>query len=65
MPLYEYQCEACGCCFEKLVFPSDKETPECPGCSGNRVKRIMSRAFCCRSTGGSDGGTGGRGAGFS
>lgn len=63
MPLYEYQCEACGCCFEMLVFASDRDPVACPGCSDTRVKRLMSTAVCCSSGNSSQRPKGG--AGFS
>ncbi|MFZ7127083.1 MAG: FmdB family zinc ribbon protein [Desulfobacterales bacterium] len=47
MPLYEFQCEVCGCCFEKLIFRSDTDPVVCPDCGEKKVKRVMSRAFCC------------------
>lgn len=65
MPLYEFQCEACGCCFEKLVFQSDKDTVVCPGCDGKQVKRVMSRVFCCSQSKGVDASSGAGGSGFS
>jgi putative FmdB family regulatory protein len=40
MPLYEYQCDACGRRFERLVF-HQKEAVRCPSCSGD-VRKLMS-----------------------
>ncbi|MBT8357040.1 MAG: zinc ribbon domain-containing protein, partial [Desulfobacterales bacterium] len=37
MPIYEYKCEKCDCCFEKLVFGSDKEPVSCPECEARDV----------------------------
>ncbi len=51
MPLYEYQCETCGCCFEQLVFESDQAEIVCPDCHAAKVKKLMS----CTSTMGGDG----------
>jgi len=42
MPIYEYQCENCDHCFEKLVFASDDELPTCPECTGKKVKKLVS-----------------------
>lgn len=40
MPLYEFDCEACGARFEELV-PAGATAP-CPACGGERVKRAFS-----------------------
>ncbi len=42
MPIYEYKCEACEKCFEKLTFKGDDEKIVCPECKGESVKRQMS-----------------------
>ncbi len=44
MPIYEYKCETCGSCFEKLTFAGDDETPPCPACGTKDVKKQMSCA---------------------
>ncbi len=44
MPIYEYKCEKCESCFEKLVFTGDKESVECPECGTKQVKKLMSCA---------------------
>ena len=44
MPIYEYKCEKCESCFEKLVFSGDKEPVECPECGTKQVKKLMSCA---------------------
>jgi putative FmdB family regulatory protein len=46
MPIYEYECEACGNCFEMLVFSGGDDDAACPQCSGKDVKRLMSAATC-------------------
>ena len=46
MPIYEYKCEKCDHCFEKLVFPGDDDDVVCPQCNGKNVKRQMSAAAC-------------------
>jgi putative FmdB family regulatory protein len=40
MPLYEYDCEACGHRFEVLVFAGDR--PECPKCHTTQLRQVMS-----------------------
>ena len=37
MPIYDFQCRACGGDFEALVRHSD--TPECPGCGSSDLER--------------------------
>jgi len=44
MPIYEYQCDTCRHCFEKLVFAGDTETVTCPKCRGVEVKKRISCA---------------------
>lgn len=47
MPLYEFQCEACGKDFEELVRNADEQVL-CPACGKDRVHRKLSRfAFKC------------------
>ena len=49
MPLYEYQCDACGCRYEELVSASSpsSDAPACPSCLSREVTRILS-AVCGR-----------------
>jgi putative FmdB family regulatory protein len=42
MPLYEYQCEACGRRFEKIVKFSDKPLEICELCGKGPVHKLMS-----------------------
>ncbi|MBX6423317.1 zinc ribbon domain-containing protein [Thermosulfurimonas sp. F29] len=49
MPIYEFECEACGETFEELVFGST-EGVKCKKCGSDRVRRLMS-AFGFRSGG--------------
>lgn len=53
MPIYEYQCEACEHCFEKLIF-SDDEKICCPCCNSGKTKKLMSAG--CFMSGSGDGG---------
>jgi|RhiMetdeSRZDD1v2_1073273.scaffolds.fasta_scaffold1848452_2 putative FmdB family regulatory protein len=41
MPLYEYQCDACGNRFEAIQKFSDKPIEVCPRCGGN-VRKLQS-----------------------
>lgn len=41
MPLYEYQCDACGHRFERIQKFSDAPLTECPSCGG-AVKKLLS-----------------------
>ena len=40
MPIYEYQCRACGHGFETLVRGS--EQPACPSCRSHDIERLLS-----------------------
>lgn len=43
MPLYEYQCRACGKTFEMLRRIKDADTDlECPDCHSVKVERMFS-----------------------
>ena len=53
MPIYEYKCEKCGSCFEKLVFGSEKEPVSCPDCKAKNVQRLLSCTGFITSSGGS------------
>jgi putative FmdB family regulatory protein len=50
MPIYEYQCSACGKEFEELVFGD--EAPSCPSCGSGETGKLMSRP-CYRMAGNS------------
>jgi putative FmdB family regulatory protein len=41
MPIYEYQCQACGHQFEFLVLPSSA-APECPSCQAQDLQKMVS-----------------------
>jgi len=41
MLTYEYQCDACGCRFERRQSISDAPLNECPECNGP-VRRLIS-----------------------
>lgn len=61
MPIYEFFCEACDKKFETLVM--GKETPTCPGCGTEDIRRLMSA--CGFISKGSGGETVGKSAGAS
>lgn len=46
MPIYEYQCECCNHCFEKIVFRYDDKEVVCPECCTNQVKKLVSSTSC-------------------
>jgi putative FmdB family regulatory protein len=42
MPLYEYQCDACGHRFELIQKFSDPPAAVCASCSGGPVRKLLS-----------------------
>jgi putative FmdB family regulatory protein len=43
MPIYEYKCNNCGNCFERIVFASDDESSfECDKCGKKDIERLVS-----------------------
>jgi len=44
MPIYEYQCEACGEQMEKLQRMSDDKLVDCPACGKPALQRLVSAA---------------------
>jgi putative FmdB family regulatory protein len=44
MPIYEYQCQACGHEFEALQKISDAALTDCPSCSQAELKKKISAA---------------------
>ncbi len=51
MPLYEYQCDACGHRFEAIRKFSDEPLEVCPECGGHIQKLISAPAFAFKGTG--------------
>jgi putative FmdB family regulatory protein len=51
MPLYEYQCDACGHRFEAIRKFSDEPLEICPKCGGHIQKLISAPAFAFKGTG--------------
>jgi putative FmdB family regulatory protein len=42
MPLYEYECEACGARFEHIQKFSDPPIEVCPSCGEKKVQKLLS-----------------------
>jgi len=42
MPIYEFQCKACGHRFERLQKMSDADPMVCPNCGESQVGRMLS-----------------------
>ena len=51
MPMYEYQCSACGHQFELRQKFSDAPATECPSCGGDVKKMISNTAFTLKGGG--------------
>lgn len=51
MPIYEYQCAACGRVVEKFQKVSDPPLNDCPACGGSLSKIISSCAFHLKGSG--------------
>lgn len=51
MPLYEYECKACGVVFEARQKFSDAPLTECRDCGGQVVKLISRGAFALKGGG--------------
>ncbi len=51
MPLYEYECDACGVRFERIQRFSDKPVKICPECGGSVEKLLSSSAIQFKGTG--------------
>ena len=44
MPIYEYQCDACGHRLEALQKISDKPLKKCPDCGKSQLRKLVSAA---------------------
>jgi putative FmdB family regulatory protein len=42
MPIYEYECQSCGHCFEEWQKMSDKPVKVCPKCKARKVEKLIS-----------------------
>ena len=52
MPIYEYECNACGTNFEELVRMCEEKAPACPRCGKPDTRRLLSP--CASKAGGGD-----------
>jgi putative FmdB family regulatory protein len=43
MPIYEYECQACGHTFEEWQKMSDKPVRICPKCKARKVEKLISQ----------------------
>lgn len=64
MPIYEFKCQNCNHCFEKIVFANDAEPIACPECDHKKVKKLLSCTHMI-GTSGFNSCAPGSGAGFS
>ena len=63
MPIYEFQCDACGAAFEELYrSASERRRPRCPECNSRQVHKRFS-AFAVGGSSASGGATSGAGCG--
>ncbi len=52
MPIYEYECKACGLFFEEMQGFNDKPIKKCPKCKKKKVYKLISlSAFHLQGTG--------------
>jgi putative FmdB family regulatory protein len=52
MAIYEYKCDDCGREFEVFQDMSDKKTPACKSCGGEKVRKQISQTnFVLKGTG--------------
>ena len=51
MPLYEYQCDACGVVFERIQKFSDPPVETCPTCGGAVRKLVSAPGFQFKGSG--------------
>jgi len=42
MPIYEYQCDACGAVVEELQKISDPPLKKCPECGAKKLQKLVS-----------------------
>jgi putative FmdB family regulatory protein len=54
MPIYEYQCKACGKGFETLVSRHSDPVPPCPNCKSKQVTKQFSSFSATVATSSSD-----------
>ncbi len=42
MPIFDYQCQACGHAFDILQKPGDDVLQECPECGDKKLRKLLS-----------------------
>jgi putative FmdB family regulatory protein len=42
MPIYEYQCQACGHVFEAIQKMADEPLKKCPECNKSKLQKLVS-----------------------
>jgi putative FmdB family regulatory protein len=42
MPIYEFECAACGERFEEIMAPEDEAAPACPACGKGPSRKLLS-----------------------
>jgi len=42
VPIYEYECSACGKSFEIFLGMSDKPVKKCPNCKSSKIRKLVS-----------------------
>ena len=53
MPLYEFYCDTCDCCFqERRSFSQGTDNVSCPSCTGQNVQRVYTPVATFTSSGG-------------
>ncbi len=51
MPVYEYQCQACGLRFERRQHYNDAAITDCPDCSGTVIRLIQPAGIIFKGSG--------------
>ncbi len=52
MPIYEYECTACGKTFEVFLSNHDAPVKKCPDCKSSKIKKLISNcSFHLKGTG--------------
>jgi len=52
VPIYEYECQACGKTFEMFLGFSDKQPTKCINCKSSKIRKLISNcSFQLKGTG--------------
>lgn len=66
MPIYEFECQACGLIFEEILPASEDKSPPCPKCkTAAKVRKRMSASVRHAGASGTQAGTCAPKGGFS